>query len=152
MPAVIASPLFLPLVTAGSVGANVAGNILTQRAQSKASKEAAAIQNQAAMEAARRMEAAGIASNAYLAPLAARQRQAALPWEQMGQDALTSLGAMKGFRAPSPLPGPMAPGAGSMMGGMATMVTMQAPTGETKQVPLTDVEKWRQRGAQVVGM
>jgi hypothetical protein len=102
---------------------------------------------------------ADVAQNAldYEKQLKAKQLTAAQPYLSLGQMAV---GRLPGFVSPGPVtfagnaqsqPQPMS-GMGGGMGAVGqSLVTVQAPTGETKQVPMAVAQHYVQAGAKIVG-
>lgn len=89
---------------------------------------------------------AGVAQNAldYEKSIKAKQMTAAQPYLSLGQLAVSRLpGAVS--------PGPVTFGAQPMSSMGSQMVTVQAPTGETRQMSPAQAQQFVQRGARIVG-
>lgn len=125
MPAAI--PIAIAASSAGSslIGAKMAGN---------ASKDAARIQSDASKQAVRRQDAATQQALSYYGQAQGK-----------ANPARDKLGAM--MRLP-PRQMPQQQPQGLPMGG--GVVTIQAPTGEQRQVPASQAQKYVQQGGRVV--
>ena len=134
MPAAVAIPL---IIGAGQTVASLAG----AKMASNSAKGAAKIQTDASNQAARRQDQATQQALGYYQ----QSRGASNP-------ARDRLGAMFNFQSPQQQGAqPLQMGPHPMQGGSQSMVTIQAPTGQTKQVPASQAQHYIQRGGKVVG-
>lgn len=140
MPAAIA----IPLITAGaSAGAGVYG---AHKAAS-AAQGAAKTQSQAANAAAARTQAATQQALSMSSMLNQQGQEGLEPYAALGRGAGAALG--HGLGLPSqPPPQTMA---GMLPQAQPRMITIQAPNGQTKQLPENVARAFIQQGAKVVG-
>ena len=149
MPAPVAVPLLVGAVTSGAT-------LYAAKKGADASRNAAATQTAAADRAGQLQYDLGMKSLDFQRQMWDQGQANMQPWMNMGRSALGALGAgmgLSGGGAPA-MGGPSRmPSGGMGQGGYSApaMVMMQAPNGQSKQVPQAMVEHYKAMGARVVG-
>lgn len=158
------------VATAIAIGAAAASAYAAHK-QAGAAKDAAKIQADASNQAGQLQQQNLRDTRAFAAPLQQQAQQRANPYVQLGQGALGNLGQMfnlpqgapwsSGTQQASPYRPAGSPQIQGMTGGMGAtapapqagdpMVTLEAPTGQRKTVPASQVPQFLAKGAKVIG-